>query len=173
MRAYAEEKGLFDKSAGNHHDARHYEDDFDRTVDMGMREKLQEEENWILEAWLSGFMAQGVEGTLKVLMICSDDAVRIDRIVNRDSIPIAQAKQNIEERYQENLAKWSRLYRPEWEAWVVQAGKASADEPIDFWRPDLYDVVIDTFSSTKQETLQIVIDAITPVKPRSKKENAK
>lgn len=162
MRAYAEEKGLFQAKAGLHHDATHYEDDFDRQVDYGMREKLEQEEKWILESWLSGFMAQGVEGTLKVLLICSEDAVRIDRIVNRDEVSVEEAKQHIDERYQKNLQKWSEMYRQEWQDWVVQAGTVKADDPIDFWRPDLYDIVIDTFSNNKQKTLQIVLDAIEP-----------
>lgn len=160
MRAYAEEKGLFDPNQGLHHDATIYGDDFDRQVDMGMREKLQEEEHWILEAWLSGFMAQNVPGTLKVLMICSDDAVRIDRIVNRDEVSVAEAKSHIEDRYQKNLANWSDLYSQEWQAWVVDQGPAKADDPIDFWRPDLYDMVIDTFTTNKEETLKTVLDAI-------------
>lgn len=161
MRAYAEEKGLFDPSSGHHHTAEDYEDDFDRQVDMGLREKLSTENHWILESWLSGFLGQGVGGSLKVLMTCSDDAVRIDRIVNRDNVDVATAKESIDKRYRTNLEKWTRMYRPEWEQWVVAAGKATADDPIDFWRPDLYDIVIDTFSSNKQETLEIVLDAIT------------
>jgi cytidylate kinase len=160
MRAYAEEKGLFAKDNKHHHDSRHYEDDFDRQIDLGMREKLATEQRWILEAWLSGFMAQQVAGTLKILMTCSDDAVRIDRIVNRDDISVTEAKQNMQERYEANVTKWSRLYKGEWDKWVVGSGKAKADEPIDFWRPDLYDIVIDTYSSNKEETLQIVLNAI-------------
>jgi cytidylate kinase len=161
MREYAKEKGLFDEKAGLHHDARHYEDDFDRKIDFGMRDKLATEENWILEAWLSGFLAQGVPGVLKVLMICSDDAVRVDRIVNRDGVHVLEAKKNMQERYDANLAKWSRLYCKQWQEWVVASGKVPAEAPIDFWRPDLYDVVIDTYSQNKEDSLKIVLDAIT------------
>jgi len=64
MRAYAAEKGLFDPTQNTHHRADVYDDDFDRQVDMGMREKLETEKKWILESWLSGFMAQGVKGVL-------------------------------------------------------------------------------------------------------------
>lgn len=160
MREYAKEKGLFKEEAGMHHDSRHYEDDFDRQIDFGMREKLQSEEHWVLEAWLSGFLAQGVPGVLKVLMTCSDDAVRIDRIVNRDGVHVDEAKKNMQERYDANLAKWSRLYSDQWQEWLVVPGKVAAEAPIDFWRPDLYDVVIDTYSQNKEETLQIVLDAI-------------
>lgn len=160
MRAYAEEKGLFDHKAGVHHDSRHYEDDFDRKVDFGMREKLEQQEKWILESWLSGFLAQGVSGVLKVLMVCSDDAVRIDRIVNRDGVTADAAKQNMHDRYTANLSKWSRLYANEWKEWVVGANKVTPDQPIDFWLPDLYDCVIDTYSTNQVQALEIVLNAI-------------
>lgn len=161
MRAYAKEKGLFDDSQKHHHDASHYEDDFDRQVDMGMREKLETETQWILESWLSGFMAQQVPGVLKILMVCSDDAVRIDRIVNRDSINVEAAKKHLHERYENNYTKWKRMYAEQWQQWVVAPGTRAATDPIDFWHPDLYDVVIDTFSHNKAETLNMVLDAIS------------
>lgn len=160
MRAYAAEKGLFDASSSVHHDATHYEDDFDRQVDMGMRSKLQTEQKWILESWLSGFLAQGVPGTLKVLMICSNKAVRIDRIVNRDGVNPEEALENMRQRYDKNLKKWRRLYAAEWQEWVVKAGRASATDPIDFWRQDLYDVVVDTYSLNQIEATQVVLNAI-------------
>lgn len=160
MRAYAAEKGLFDANKKQHHDATHYEDEFDRKVDMGMREKLQSEEHWILESWLSGFMAQQVPGVLKVLMICSNDAIRIDRIVNRDEISVEDAKKHLHERYQNNLTKWSRMYGELWQEYVVKPGTRIATDPIDFWHPDLYDVVIDTFSSNKEQTLRVVLEAL-------------
>lgn len=160
MRAYAAEKGLFDSQKALHHDATVYDEDFDRQVDYGMREKLETEQQWIIESWLSGFMAQGVAGTLKVLMMCSDDAVRIDRIVNRDQINVMEAKKHIHERKEKNVAKWSRMYSSEWQKFVVDAGHASANDPIDFWKPDLYDIVIDTFSMNQQQALEIVLHDI-------------
>lgn len=161
MRAYAIEKGLFDKNSKHHHSSLAYGDDFDRQVDFGIREKLSTEEKWIIESWLSGFLAQGVEGTLKILMTCSDDAVRIDRIVNRDNINVNEAKKNVLDRYKENLGKWQRLYSKEWQEWVVKTGTLKASDEIDFWRPELYDLVIDTFSTDKEKALDLVIDAIS------------
>ena len=137
-----------------------YDENFDRMVDMGIREKLETESKWIIESWLSGFMAQGVKGTLKILMICSDEAIRIDRVVNRDSVTVKLAKENMHKRYQENLQKWSKMYANEWNEWVVKAGKAKADDPIDFWSPDLYDVVLDTYSLSKEQSLNKVLDAL-------------
>lgn len=160
MRAYAAEKGLFDANDKKHHSATVYSDDFDRQVDMGMREKLLAEEGWILESWLSGFLAQGVPGTYKILMVCSDDAVRVDRIVNRDGITVEEAKAHIQDRYEQNYGKWSRMYAEEWQAWVVSAGMADASEPIDFWLPALYDMIIDTYSVNQQQALDTVLDVI-------------
>ncbi|MBU0974201.1 AAA family ATPase [Patescibacteria group bacterium] len=161
MRSYAKEKGLFVENAGVHHDSRHYEDDFDRQVDMDIREKLTNDSGWIIESWLSGFMAQNIAGTLKILMTCSNKAVKIDRIVNRDTITPSAAIANMNDRYAQNLSKWQRMYKKEWDEWVVKTGKAKTSDPIDFWRPNLYDIVINTYSSNQQETLKIVIDAIT------------
>ncbi len=160
MRAYALEQGLFKPKAGIHHAATDYSDDFDREVDLGMRKKLQSEDHWILEAWLSGFFAQQIPGVLKVLMICSSDAVRVDRIVNRDKVTPDEAVAHIHKRYSDNLAKWTRMYGKEWQEYVVEPGTVPADEPIDFWRPELYDVVVDTYSSNQQESLQTILDAI-------------
>lgn len=160
MRVYAKEKGLFKEKGGLHHSANDYEDDFDRQVDMGIRSKLQNESGWIIESWLSGFLAQQVPSTLKVLMICSDDAVRIDRIVNRDGVSPADAIAHTTERYEGNFAKWKRMYSSQWREWVVIPGTLGVAEPIDFWNQKLYDIVIDTYSTNRQETLQIVLDAI-------------
>lgn len=160
MRKYAVEKGLYDDSNKIHHDAAAYGDDFDRQIDMGIREKLGEQERWIIESWLSGFLAQGLSGVCKVLMICSDDSVRVDRIVNRDEVNVEEAKLHIHNRYKTNLEKWTRLYNQEWKDWVIDAGLATTDEPIDFWKPELYDVVIDTYSQNQQQALEVVINAI-------------
>lgn len=159
MRAYAAEKGFNDQQK-LHHDATDYEDAFDRKIDFGMRKKLKTEKHWILESWLSGFMAQQVEGTLKVLMTCSSEAVKIDRIVNRDQISVEEAKTHLNGRYQNNLQTWRRLYGAEWEKWVVKPGIRPAEAKIDFWHPDLYDLTIDTYSQNKEETLQVVLNAL-------------
>jgi cytidylate kinase len=160
MRIYAAENNLFDSKLKLHHSSMAYGEDFDRKVDMGIREKLETQNRWIIESWLSGFMAQGVKGTLKILLICSEDAVKIDRIVNRDAVTVDKAKHNISQRYKENLQKWSNMYAKEWKKWIVDTGKVKEKDPIDFWRPDLYDVVIDTYSLNKEQTLRKVLNAL-------------
>lgn len=161
MRDYAIKKGLFDPTTNKfHHPATVYSAEFDREVDFGMREKLQKEDHWILESWLSGFFAQQVPGVLKILLMCSDDAVRIDRIVNRDKVSIHEAKEHIIDRKNKNLEKWQKIYSKEWNEWVVKTDTLPSSSPIDFWLPELYDVVIDTYSSSREETVEKVIQAL-------------
>lgn len=160
MRDYAISQGLFKEDAGLHHDATAYPPDFDRQVDMGMRHRLENGSKQILESWLSSFMAQGVQGTLKVLMTCSDEAVRVDRIVNRDNVTPKQAIENMHTRYQKNTAKWREMYAKEWDMWVVESGVLTSEDPIDFWNPKLYDLIIDTYKLSREQSLQTVLDAI-------------
>lgn len=165
MRSYAAEKGLLDQHGKLHHTAEAYGEDFDREVDYGMRERLSKEKYWILESWLSGFMAQGVPGTFKILMICSNMAVKVDRVVNRDHVTPDLALEHMNHRYKTNVAKWRRMYKQEWHDWVVNTGKADESDPIDFWQPNLYDIVIDTYSTNQTESLELVLHAITSQSP--------
>ena len=91
---------------------------------------------------------------------CSDDAVRVDRIANRDDITIAEAKEHIFTREENNLEKWVKMYGKEWREWVVAPKTLPEEAPIYFWRSELYDLVIDTFKLGKEETLEKVIAAI-------------
>jgi len=43
---------------------------------------------------------------------------------------------------------------------VVGTGIMKESDPINFWHPDLYDLVIDTYSHNQEETLSLVMDAI-------------
>ena len=158
MRAYAVEKGLFDKNSKVHHNATVYSDDFDRKIDYGMREWLEKDSKRILDSWLSGFVAQGIEGTLKVLVHCSSDDIRVDRIVNRDGISVKNTKKHMFEREEENLKKWTRMYKDEWYKWVSKKHQGKRrGKHFDFYDPDLYDLTIDTYSNDRTKTLNIVL----------------
>ncbi|MEI8232287.1 MAG: cytidylate kinase family protein [bacterium] len=161
MRQYAIDNGYFDPKQSVHHAATAYPDDFDRKVDYQMRDNLFTKKHYVYESWLSGFLAQGAPDTLKILVYCSDDAVRVDRIANRDDISIIEAKEHIFVREQKNLEKWIKMYSQEWKEWVVNPGTMSTDEPIYFWKPELYDLAIDTFRLGKEETLEKALQAIT------------
>lgn len=160
MRKYAIEKGYFDPQKTVHHSATVYPDDFDRQVDYGVRERLMNERGCVYESWLSGFLAQQVAGVFKILVYCSDDGVRVDRIANRDDITILAAKEHIFTREQDNLAKWTKMYASEWQDWVVKPKTLSSSEPIYFWRSELYDLAIDTYRLGKEETLETVLHAV-------------
>ncbi len=157
MRSYAIEKGLFDKEAKVHHSAAVYDDDFDRQVDYQARRWASEKDQQVLEAWLSGFMTMHIPDTLRVLVYCSDDAVRIDRIVNRDEITVEEAKDHIFKREQDNLTKWQRIYAQEWKTWVIEKGLFKDSDPVYFWHPKLYDLAIDTYTTSREETLGLVV----------------
>jgi cytidylate kinase len=157
LRAIAIKQGVFDKNQKLHHDQSILDKKFDLQVDYGMRETLQNKTNNILDSWLSGFMAQGVKGTLKILVHCKDPAILIDRIANRDNLTIKQAKKHIFERQEKNVAKWKKMYHKQWNNWVVKIKKIKKDKPIWFWYPELYDLSIDTYQYSKEETLDIAL----------------
>jgi len=118
-------------------------DDHERGMEEMTKQKLTNEKNLVYEAWLSGFIAREIPGILKVLTICSEESIRIDRVVNRDNLSVEQAKSWIKQRESENISKWQKLY-----------GKYN------FWDPKYYDIVVDTYSSGPIETLGKVLDKL-------------
>lgn len=118
-------------------------DEQEREIDEMTKKMLKTQSHLIYEGWLAGFMARGIPGVLKVLLICPHEDIRIDRIVNRDNITVAQAKQFIRQREEENIVKWKKLYGN-----------------FDFWEPKYYDLVIDTYNSGPMETLGKVLDKL-------------
>ncbi len=127
----------------NAHGANLRPDDHEREMEALVRKTLLDGEHIIYEAWLAGFVARDTAGVLKVLATCSDEAVRIDRVLNRDKISVEQAKIFIKTREEENFVKWKKLYGD-----------------YDFLDPKLYDLVIDTYSSGPMETLGKVLDTL-------------
>ncbi len=164
MRTYATENGLFDNSSKKHHDATVYSNDFDRQVDYGMRNRMGDDKNIIYDAWLSGFLAQGVPDTFKILCLCSDDAVRVDRLANRDGLTIQEAKEHIFDREKKNVTKWRKMYAKEWQEWVVDPGFVSVEKKAYYWYPEMYDLVIDTFTVSREEAYEMAMEAITSLR---------
>lgn len=118
-------------------------DKHEQEVDAMTKKMLQKENDLIYEAWLSGFMAQKIKGVLKILLICSEDSIRIDRVVNRENITVEEAKHWMKQREDENVAKWKKLYGD-----------------YDFWNKKYYDLVIDTYGSGAMETQGKVLDKL-------------
>ena len=118
-------------------------DDHEKSMEAMGERILKKDKDIIYEAWLSGFLARNHKDVLRVLLICSQDNVRIDRVVNRDNLTIKEAQKWIEQRETENIKKWQKLY-----------GK------YDFWDPKYYNLVIDTYQKGPMETLGKVLDKL-------------
>lgn len=112
-------------------------------LDQFIKDKLLKEKSLIIESWLSGFDAQNIEGVFKIFVTCPDDSVRIDRLVNREKMTIEQAKEHIKIREEENVKKWTALYKTD-----------------KFWDESLYDLIINTYENGPVETLEIALEGI-------------
>ncbi len=118
-------------------------DEHERSMEELTKNMLTNESNLIYEAWLSGFVAKNLPGIFKVLLICSHEDLRIDRVVNREKISVEEAKKWMKQREEENSTKWKKLYGD-----------------YDFWNPKYYDLVIDTYATGPMETMGIVLDKL-------------
>jgi len=136
----------FDRMHGIHENkqgAASRSDKHEQQMEEMTKNKLTKESKLVYEAWLSGFVAREIPGVLKVLTICSNEAIRIDRVVNRDAATVDDAKEWIKQREEENIRKWQKLYGPH-----------------DFWDPKYYDLVVDTYSLGPMQTLGKVLDKL-------------
>ena len=112
MRAYAAEKGLFDGEKKLHHKATHYEDDFDRQIDMGVREKLKTQKKWIIEGSFGSWTDPSFKKADRIIILKPNRYLRALRIAKRD----IKAKFKITNRKAESLKsffkflKWNHLY---------------------------------------------------------------
>jgi len=142
-RKFSIEKGKHDPNDPKHHLATDYGDDIDFQIDQALRDKIAKPDTHMaVESWIAGWNARGYKHVLKVLLMC-DDALRIDRIVNRDDVTVEVAKEHIRMREDANIGKWKRLYGVD-----------------DFWDPKYYDLVINTYSHGPGQTLELVLQAL-------------
>jgi predicted cytidylate kinase len=118
-------------------------DNHEREIDSMTEEMLKTKKEIIYEAWLAGFFAKNHKDILKVLLICSHDDIRVDRVANRDNITVKEAKDWIKQREEENISKWKRLYGN-----------------YDFWDYKYFDLVIDTYKTGPMETVGKVLDKL-------------
>ena len=128
-------------------------DHFDLEYEKMVKKILREEKHRIVQSHLAGFDAQGIGKVLKILLVCEDENgkdkedVRIDRLVNRDRISVEEAKQEVVEREEKNLEKWRRLYADGDGKWV-------------YWDKGYYDLTINTYSHSPEQTLKITLEAL-------------
>ncbi len=142
-RQFAIQNGAHDPNNKTHHKATDYGEDIDHQIDAAMRDKLAKPQSHVVvESWIAGWNMRGFPHVLRVLLMC-EDALRIDRVVNRDNLTVEEAKKHLKEREDANLTKWKRMYGVE-----------------DFWDPQYYDLVINTYSNGPKETLNLVLQAL-------------
>lgn len=128
-------------------------DSFDLEYEEKVKKMLKERTHQIIQSHLSGFDAQGVDGVYKILVVCEDQDgsdmqdIRIDRLVNRRGISVDEAKREVREREANNLNKWRKLYANNDSNWV-------------YYDPKYYDLVVNTFSHDKEQSLKYVLDHI-------------
>ncbi len=128
-------------------------DHFDIEYEKKVKNMLKNENHHIIQSHLAGFDAQGIDGIFKILVICEDshgkdkEEIRIDRLINRDKISIAEAKEEVLEREKQHLEKWRRLYANNDNNWV-------------YWDKKYYDLVVNTYSHNQEETLKLVLEKI-------------
>ncbi|MEI6533081.1 MAG: cytidylate kinase family protein [Candidatus Roizmanbacteria bacterium] len=121
--------------------------EFDAEIEARTKYLLEKEKQWVIEAWLAGFIARDLNNTLRILLTCSNDAIRIDRVSNRDKVTVADAKHFIKLREEENFKKWRSQYGE-----------------YDFFNPKYFHIVVDTYQSGPHETVGKILDAIGFVK---------
>ncbi len=128
-------------------------DEEDLLFDKQLKKILHEDKDVVLETKLAAYNAQGISGIFKILVVCEDKdgvdqtAIRIDRLVNRERISVEEAKVEVMEREEHDLAKWRKIYADEDRAWV-------------YWDKKYYDLVVNTFSSNQEEALKIALEGI-------------
>lgn len=126
-------------------------DQEDKLFDTQLKDILHREKNIVLETKLAGFNAQGIEDIFKILVLCEDlhgqdqAQIRIDRLVNRETLDVEKAKEEVLQREQNDILKWRRLYANNDPDWV-------------YWDRKYYDLVINTFSLNQEQSLQVVLD---------------
>jgi cytidylate kinase len=127
-------------------------DHFDLEYEEKVKEIFRKQKHIVVQSHLAGFDAQGIDGVFKILVECAykdedKPEIRIDRLVNRDGIPVGQAKQEVFEREKRHLEKFRRLYADGDEQWI-------------YWDKSYYDLVINTFEHNAEETLKLALEAI-------------
>lgn len=128
-------------------------DDFDIAYEERIKKLLKDEQNHIVQSHLAGFDAKEIDGVFKILVICRNDegkdktSIRIDRLMNRDSISLTEAKEEVIEREKQNLEKFRRLYAKNDLNWV-------------YWDEKYYDLVVNTYSLNQKEALKFVLKSL-------------
>jgi cytidylate kinase len=125
-------------------------DKLDIEFEEKVKQMLINEKHHIVQSHLAGFVAQGIEGVYKILVVCEDEvgedipSIRIDRLMNRDFLSAEKAKYELKKREEEHLDKFRRLYVKSDPDWV-------------YWDRKYFDLVVNTFSLNPIEATEYVL----------------
>lgn len=128
-------------------------DEEDALFDAQLKKILESNRDIVMETKLAGFNAQGIPGAFKILVVCENHhgedqtQIRIDRLVNREGKHVEDAKREVLEREKNDVAKWRHMYAEDDPNWV-------------YFDPKYYDLIVNTFEHSKDDTLKIVLGEI-------------
>jgi len=127
-------------------------DEEDVLFDKQLEKMLREDKQIVLETKLAGFNAQGIDNIFKILVVCEENGedhvdIRIDRLINREGLSVADAKEEVLTREKNDLEKWRKLYASNDPNWV-------------YFDKKYYDLVINSFDHNKEDSLQIALEKL-------------
>lgn len=129
-------------------------DEEDLLFEEKQKELLKTHTHLVLESKLAGFCAQDMPDVFKIGVLCEDEGtgedkadIRIDRLVNREELSVENAKAEVLEREENDLAKWRKLYAKNDKEWV-------------YWDRKYYDLIVNTFTHNQEESLELVLKSI-------------
>ena len=116
-------------------------DDFDKKVDYDFFEKMKTEKNLVVDSHYGGWFAKNLDYTFKILLT-TDKEISSKRIIEREHTH-NETLEDIEKRRQQLKKKFKKLYSND-----------------DYEDPKIFDLVIDTTTTGKNETLQIAYEVL-------------
>ena len=114
-----------------------------RKVDDMVKKKLKAPGNLLLDAWLGGVLAEGIEDVLKVLLIADNDT-RFKRFAIRENISYDEAKKEVILRDSSWFEKVKNIYKR-----------------TDFFDKKNYSLVIDTSSQTVNDIVSLILKRLS------------
>jgi predicted cytidylate kinase len=117
-------------------------DQLTKQVDNKVKELLQKKEHILVEGWMAGIMAGGLNDVLKVLLIASNSE-RVKRFSNREKVSLQIAKRLLKQREDSWLKQIEKIYKRR-----------------DIFKKQHYDLVINTTNTSPTKVFQLVVQKL-------------
>jgi len=144
FRELAQEYGMNLEEFGSY--CKHHKD-VDTKLDQRQLEKLQQQEDILLEGRLTGWLAYKHKIPAVKVFITADTDTRAKRIVKREGGSIEQRKQEILTRQQCEAARYQQYYH------------------VDLKDTSLYDLVIDSSEKPPEEIVEMILSYLSQNTP--------